>query len=87
MGGLDVVRNILHKGDWLAKVDLEDMYLTFLVYHAHHAFSLERGQILVQVSYLLASAAGFYKAFETGYGCLSFNMGEGSNIPGRHIVP
>jgi hypothetical protein len=87
MGGLDVVRNILQKGDWLAKLDLEDMYLTFLVCNVHHAFSLERGQILVQVSYLVDSATGFYKAFETGYGCHSFNMGEGSNIPGRHIVP
>ena len=38
MEGLDVVRNLLQKGDWLAKLDLKDAYLTVPVCHAHQPF-------------------------------------------------
>ncbi len=38
MDGLDVVRNLLQKGDWLAKLDLKDAYLTVSVYHTHQPF-------------------------------------------------
>jgi hypothetical protein len=38
MEGLDVVRNLLQKGDWLAKLDLKDAYLTVPLCHTHQPF-------------------------------------------------
>jgi hypothetical protein len=38
MEGLDVVKNLLKKGDWMAKLDLRDAYLTVPVCNAHQPF-------------------------------------------------
>jgi hypothetical protein len=38
MDGLDIVKNLLKKGDWMAKLDLRDAYLTVPVCNAHQPF-------------------------------------------------
>jgi hypothetical protein len=38
MEELDIVKNVFKKGDWLAKLDLRDTYLTVPVCNAHQPF-------------------------------------------------
>lgn len=38
MEGLDTVKNLWKKGDWMAKLDLRDLYLTVPVCNAHKPF-------------------------------------------------
>jgi hypothetical protein len=38
MEGLDIIKNLLKKGDWMAKLDLSDAYLTVPVCNAHQPF-------------------------------------------------
>lgn len=38
MENLDTVRSLLRKGDWLAKIDLKDAYLTVPINSSHGKF-------------------------------------------------
>lgn len=38
MEGLDTVRSLVRKGDWVAKIDLKDAYLTVPIHPNHQRF-------------------------------------------------
>ena len=75
MVGLDIVKNLLKKGNWMAKLDLRDAYLTVPVQRPPALFkvSVEEDRISVFVPTLRSSSSStcLYKNLKVSNGGLA----------------